>query len=196
MALITSILDTDLYKLTSKLHSSRSLRHCLISLLFLQCNKPSFNTTHRLACPIDLRTELILVSPKLLLIKWNWQSQVEFALHAIRALSLINLIFNYLLALSDLHAITLSAPEHAWLQSRCPYFTKEYLDYLSSFHFNPEVQIKLSFTPVPGREEGEWGNIEAEIEGLWVETILYEVRGCGCFSFDTCSALRLMRPVG
>jgi nicotinate phosphoribosyltransferase len=68
--------------------------------------------------------------------------------------------------------LRLSSDEKDWLQRSCPYFTKEYLDYLAGFQFNPD-QVSVKFVPVS--EDEEHGNVEIEAKGLWVETILWEV---------------------
>ncbi|KAF9448625.1 nicotinate phosphoribosyltransferase [Macrolepiota fuliginosa MF-IS2] len=68
--------------------------------------------------------------------------------------------------------IILTPDERAWLESKCPYFTKDYLDYLSSFRFKPE-QVHINF--VPTSEDGLAGQVEISTSGSWVETILWEV---------------------
>lgn len=62
--------------------------------------------------------------------------------------------------------------ERAWLGATCPYFDQEYLDYLSTFRFNPE-QVRVTFNPT--LHDPNLGRLEIEAEGLWVETILWEV---------------------
>ncbi|KAJ1307851.1 hypothetical protein OPQ81_001932 [Rhizoctonia solani] len=66
--------------------------------------------------------------------------------------------------------------EIEWLIANCPYFTKEYIDYLRSYRFRPDEQVKMKLhvTSEPGSVTEE-GYITIEISGLWVETILYEV---------------------
>ncbi|KAK0450032.1 nicotinate phosphoribosyltransferase [Armillaria borealis] len=67
--------------------------------------------------------------------------------------------------------ITLQPAEREWLQSACPYFTPEYLDYLSAYRFKPE-QVQITFR----------GTIDVVMSGPWVETILWEVPILACIS--------------
>lgn len=79
---------------------------------------------------------------------------------------------------TDLGTLSLTASERSFLERRCPYFPASYLDYLSSFRFRPETQVRLTFVPSsdPTADDGtEWGSFELEVEGKWVDTILYEV---------------------
>lgn len=66
----------------------------------------------------------------------------------------------------------LTSDQRKWLESTCPFFTKDYLDYLSVFRFKPE-QVQVTF--IPTLEGGDTGQIEMIASGLWVETILWEV---------------------
>ena len=58
------------------------------------------------------------------------------------------------------------------LKEACPYFSDSYLDYLQGMTLHPEEQVKLEF--VPKGDDG-MGEITCSIEGVWRETILYEV---------------------
>ncbi|TNY18322.1 Quinolinate phosphoribosyl transferase [Rhodotorula diobovata] len=81
-------------------------------------------------------------------------------------------------AIHHLGTLSLTASERSFLERRCPYFPASYLDYLSSFRFRPETQVRLTFVPSsdPTADDGtEWGSFELEVEGKWVDTILYEV---------------------
>lgn len=64
--------------------------------------------------------------------------------------------------------------ERAWLEKKCPYFKKTYLDYLAKFQFRPSEQVTITFIPNSETNQ-EYGQIEIEVHGLWKETILYEV---------------------
>src|SRR5262249_4179579 len=75
--------------------------------------------------------------------------------------------------------LSLKAEELAWLRRMCSYLTPEYLDYLSAFRFKP-AQVHMSFTPVSA--DCQYGNIEIEATGLWVETIFWEVPLMACLS--------------
>ncbi|GAA5874479.1 hypothetical protein JCM16303_005865 [Sporobolomyces ruberrimus] len=79
-------------------------------------------------------------------------------------------------AVNHLSTLTLAPEERQWLEKRCPYFPKSYLDYLEKFRFNPKDQVEIKFVPEGKNERGEEvGNFVIEIRGLWCETILYEV---------------------
>lgn len=69
--------------------------------------------------------------------------------------------------------------EQLWLERTCPYFTKEYLSYLSAYRFRPE-QVKVKYVPVT--EDNLKGKLEIDIIGPWVETILWEVPLMACLS--------------
>ncbi|KAG6374283.1 nicotinate phosphoribosyltransferase [Boletus reticuloceps] len=75
--------------------------------------------------------------------------------------------------------LRLTTEEKNWLENTCPYFPKEYLEYLSGFRFNP-AQISIRFNPVS--EDGEEGKVEIEASGLWRETILWEIPVMACLS--------------
>ncbi|KAF8556159.1 nicotinate phosphoribosyltransferase [Imleria badia] len=75
--------------------------------------------------------------------------------------------------------LRLTTEEKNWLANTCPYFSNEYLDYLSDFQFNP-AQISIRFIPVS--DDGEEGKVEIEANGLWREAILWEVPVMACLS--------------
>lgn len=68
--------------------------------------------------------------------------------------------------------LKLQDQEVAWLKKHCPYFTEDYITYLSSYRFRPREQVNVEFHVT---KEPNFGQISIEISGLWVETILYEV---------------------
>ncbi|KAG8737948.1 nicotinate phosphoribosyltransferase, partial [Ceratobasidium sp. 428] len=68
--------------------------------------------------------------------------------------------------------LKLQEKEIGWLEENCPYFTDDYIAYLSSYRFRPAEQVKMEFQAT---KEQDFGAITIEISGLWVETILYEV---------------------
>lgn len=72
----------------------------------------------------------------------------------------------------DLSKIGLTQEEHKWLERKFPFFQAGYLDYLQSFRFNPS-QVSIQF--IPTTDDPEIGEVDIEIDGLWVETILWEV---------------------
>jgi nicotinate phosphoribosyltransferase len=75
--------------------------------------------------------------------------------------------------------LRLTLEEKNWLANTCPYFSNDYLEYLSEFQFNP-AQISIRFVPVS--DDGEEGRVEIEAGGLWREAILWEVPLRACLS--------------
>jgi nicotinate phosphoribosyltransferase len=75
--------------------------------------------------------------------------------------------------------LSLTDFELQWLKESCPYFTPDYLSYLSSYRFKPE-QVSIHF--VPSSSDGQQGNVEILVSGLWVEVILWEVPLMACLS--------------
>ncbi|KAG9037893.1 nicotinate phosphoribosyltransferase [Tulasnella sp. JGI-2019a] len=81
-------------------------------------------------------------------------------------------------AINRFEDLRLQDHERKWLESTCPFFRSDYLDYLAALRLNPRDQIKLRFVPhergnsVAEREEV--GDLEIEVKGLWAEVILYE----------------------
>jgi nicotinate phosphoribosyltransferase len=82
-------------------------------------------------------------------------------------------------AVSHFATISLTDSELQWLKDACPYLTPEYLTYLSSYRYKPE-QVKIKYIPVTS--DNLKGQVEIEIIGLWVETILWEVPIMACLS--------------
>ncbi|KAF8579985.1 nicotinate phosphoribosyltransferase [Ramaria rubella] len=81
----------------------------------------------------------------------------------------IDLFKSYISRLSNLG---LTSSEHKWLQYTCPYFTPEYLSYLSQYRFKPD-QVNIEF--IPSQDDTNQGSLNIEVAGPWVETILWEV---------------------
>ncbi|KAI6042446.1 Quinolinate phosphoribosyl transferase [Pisolithus marmoratus] len=82
-------------------------------------------------------------------------------------------------SLAGFQDVSLTSDEKAWLVATCPYFTTDYLDFLEQYRFKTE-QVSVKFIPVS--EDGQWGNVEIEARGLWLETILWEVPMMACLS--------------
>ncbi|KAJ5782101.1 Nicotinate phosphoribosyltransferase-related protein [Penicillium paradoxum] len=78
--------------------------------------------------------------------------------------------------MTRLSVIRVTAEEREWLRQNCPYLNEAYLAYLETFQLKPTEQIKIKFTPEQdtGSDDDE-GILEYIIEGLWLETILYEI---------------------
>lgn len=75
--------------------------------------------------------------------------------------------------ISELDQLKLSPQERVALSKACPYFPTSYLDYLSSMRLDPVKQVEMTF--VPKDDDGQLGEIECVISGLWRDCILYEV---------------------
>jgi nicotinate phosphoribosyltransferase len=72
--------------------------------------------------------------------------------------------------------LKLHEKEADWLKKNCPYFTDDYINYLRSYRFRPEVQLKMELHVTSKPESPiEEGYVTVDVTGLWVETILYEV---------------------
>ncbi|BFZ63180.1 nicotinate phosphoribosyltransferase [Saitoella coloradoensis] len=64
--------------------------------------------------------------------------------------------------------LRVSEEEVTWLGKTLPFLSKEYLAWLSDFEMDPRDQVRLSF-------DADTRELGCEIEGLWSDTILYEV---------------------
>ncbi|KAK5171889.1 nicotinate phosphoribosyltransferase [Saxophila tyrrhenica] len=72
--------------------------------------------------------------------------------------------------------ITVTSEEIEWLKKTCPYFSKDYLDYLQKFKLKPSEHVQLSCQTESKAEDDETPcTISLSVRGLWVETILYEI---------------------
>ncbi|KAI0350058.1 nicotinate phosphoribosyltransferase [Trametes cingulata] len=91
-------------------------------------------------------------------------------------------------SVSHFDQIRLTQEEREWLTNACPYLKPSYLDFLSSYRFNP-AQLRLRFEPLPedadkdSRGDGSArGHIRIDAVGPWHETILWEVPLMACLS--------------
>ena len=75
------------------------------------------------------------------------------------------------LILLELENLSLSDRECSWLKKNCPYLKANYLDFLSTFRFNPSEHVRLEYISVSEKE----GDIHMSTSGLWKDTILYEI---------------------
>ncbi|OCH94914.1 nicotinate phosphoribosyltransferase [Obba rivulosa] len=82
-------------------------------------------------------------------------------------------------SVSHFDRLQLTKEERDWLAIAYPQFRPDYLDYLYSYRFKPD-QVHIQFIPVS--EDGQYGNLDIEAVGLWVETILWEVPLMACLS--------------
>ncbi|KAI8689052.1 Nicotinate phosphoribosyltransferase [Fusarium keratoplasticum] len=73
--------------------------------------------------------------------------------------------------------ISLSTDEYLFLKKHCDYLTTDYLNFLKEFRLSPREQVIATFTPV-GEDNGDdsvVGDVDIQIKGAWVDTILYEI---------------------
>ncbi|KAK3822861.1 MAG: nicotinate phosphoribosyltransferase [Benniella sp.] len=80
--------------------------------------------------------------------------------------------------IQDMTKLQLTDDERLFLETRCPYLTKDYLDWLQNeFRFRPEDQIKIHWKDHPrdSQESTTDDLIEITIVGEWHHVILYEV---------------------
>lgn len=85
--------------------------------------------------------------------------------------------FNWLQEqISKLANLRVTEEELEWLRKTCPYFGKEYLDFLAKFRFEPARHIVADFKPDSDAAGDEvTGVVSLHTEGLWLDTILYEI---------------------
>ncbi|KKY29682.1 putative nicotinate phosphoribosyltransferase-like protein [Diaporthe ampelina] len=79
--------------------------------------------------------------------------------------------------ITKLGNISLLPDELHFLQQHCKYLTPAYLEFLQDFRLHPREQVTISFTPT-GEDTGadtDLGDIQLDIKGSWVDTILYEI---------------------
>ena len=63
--------------------------------------------------------------------------------------------------------------ELQYLRTTCNYLDREgYLEFLQEFRFRPQDHVKLQFVPSPNNDQ--IGDLRMDIQGRWVDTILYE----------------------
>ncbi|KAF5341842.1 hypothetical protein D9611_001731 [Ephemerocybe angulata] len=82
-------------------------------------------------------------------------------------------------AVSHFAFLALTPEERTWLAKECPFLDPAYLDYLEAFRFKPE-QVDIRFEPSEG--DPSRGQIQIDVEGPWVETIMWEVPLMACLS--------------
>lgn len=72
--------------------------------------------------------------------------------------------------------ISLTSDELQFLKTTCTYLTDQYLEFLSNFRFQPSNQLRLIWNPTSDTgDDNDVGDFAIHTEGLWVDTILYEI---------------------
>lgn len=65
--------------------------------------------------------------------------------------------------------------ELEYLKTTCSYFSDSYLKFLSQFRLCPSEQVQITFQPSHDTgSEDDVGEISIQVEGKWLDTILYE----------------------
>lgn len=78
--------------------------------------------------------------------------------------------------LAELANIVVSPEEIQFLRKTCTYLSPSYLRFLSSFRLRPSRQVRTRFEPLNDTGGAEdVGDLHMELEGRWLDTILYEV---------------------
>lgn len=67
-----------------------------------------------------------------------------------------------------LEKLRITEDELSWLRKNCLYLPNKYLQFLQSFRFYPEKQVKLQW-----HDENQ--DISILMHGKWIDTILYEI---------------------
>ena len=63
-----------------------------------------------------------------------------------------------------------------FLKTSCPYLNPQYLHFLSTFRLHPSKQLRLSFHAAKDTgSDDDRGDFHIHTEGLWLDTILYEI---------------------
>lgn len=66
--------------------------------------------------------------------------------------------------------------ELSFLKQKCTYLNPQYLDFLSTFRLKPSKQLQLFFEPANDTgSDDDLGDFRIHTEGLWLDTILYEI---------------------
>lgn len=72
--------------------------------------------------------------------------------------------------------VSLSEEELRFLSTACTYLNEQYLQFLSNFRLQPSKQIKITFNPNQDTgQDNDLGDVVVHTQGLWVDTILYEI---------------------
>jgi nicotinate phosphoribosyltransferase len=78
--------------------------------------------------------------------------------------------------LPELENIRVSNDELSFLKRNCTYLNAQYLHFFSTFRLQPSKQLKLSFSPTKDTgSDDDVGDFHIHTEGLWLDTILYEI---------------------
>ena len=165
-----SVLDTDLYQVILHPHRSAPTAKCKGHAVHNPASHPASLPKHASTLQIHQPGHRCIIPPQIR--RPASQFYPTYVLPRIVRREVCKSLSGF----RDLH---LTIEEKNWLANTCPYFSNDYLDYLSEFQFNP-AQISIRFIPVS--DDGEEGRVEIEASGLWREAILWEVPLRACLS--------------
>ncbi|OCK77844.1 nicotinate phosphoribosyltransferase [Lepidopterella palustris CBS 459.81] len=125
-----------------------------------------------------LDTDLYKLTMQCCVLKYFPEVDVTYSLtNRTPDMKLSRAAFHWLQAqVEKLANVTLTEEEHQYLKSTCSYLNEQYLRFLSTFRLQPSKQIKLTFTPLEDTgQDNDLGDVSMCTQGLWVDTILYEI---------------------
>ncbi|EAT92139.1 nicotinate phosphoribosyltransferase [Parastagonospora nodorum] len=77
---------------------------------------------------------------------------------------------------AKLENIRVTDDELSFLKKTCPYLNAQYLHFLSTFRLQPSKQLRLEFNVTDDTgADSDLGDFRIHTEGLWLDTILYEI---------------------
>ena len=179
---ITSLLDTDLYKLTMQcavlkyfpdVGMSSSARPNLLDF------RPSSRNSADLYCP---RCHLQLHEPH----QAHEADETGFSLargpsrQCVTILSVQRKRDCLGRFFAGLGSISVTPQEIQYLERVCPFLTQPYLTFLRAFRLQPAKHVRVIFqtTDTPDDDDDDddsRGDTDFDIRGRWVDTILYEI---------------------
>lgn len=74
--------------------------------------------------------------------------------------------------INNLEELSLSDLEFRYLQEKCKYLSSEYLNFIRSLRLRPREQVRVAVSQIAGSDSVD---VEITVDGLWCETILYEI---------------------
>ena len=170
---ISSLLDTDLYKLTMQCAVLKYFPHVResASVRFLRDTRVADNGyTAEVTYAFTNRTAHM----RLTRAAFRWlQSQIDSECCQLGGWESGMLIRR---SIPELGNISLSTEELHYLKTTCTYLNPPYLYFLKDFRLRPSQHIVTSFHTVANTGSDEdIGEVHLDIKGTWVDTILYEI---------------------
>lgn len=126
--------------------------------------------------PSILDTDLYKLTMQQAVLKKYPDAQVEYQFTSRRPTP-VNSKFTALLldSIQALRDLKLTSDEKSFLVSACPFLKPDYIEYLSTFRFNPD-QVNIQWeTGNKGKDGFDLQSLKLNILGPWHETILWEV---------------------